>query len=153
MRRVAVGIFVACIFKVCCAASGPVPQSLLGKWSVGTSYDTRQPVGIDQSQVERIESAHLFYTQDHLRVCGKEIPIESVNIKSLTEDTFVQATGFSPVVVGFRGTPVTEVSINGWESTNACGDFYDPGLDVFIGQHNHAVIEVENAYFPLTKNR
>lgn len=151
--RAVVGKIVACIFAVCCAASGQVPRQLLGEWLVGKSYDTVQPVGIDQSQANRIEAAHLLYTHDHLRVCGKDIPIESVSKKSLNEDAFVQATGFSPSFIGFKGTPVVEVSLNGWESTNACGDFLDPGVDVFIGPDSHVVIEVENAYFPLRRGR
>jgi hypothetical protein len=128
-----------------------LPEALLGEWEVGTPYDARQPIGLDQSQEDTIKSTHLYYAPGHIRVCGKDIAIQSVKIESLTSDDFLSKYGFSPSLIGMKGSHVTEVSMNFPHFTNVCGQFADPGTHAFIGRNKHVVIEVENDYFPLRR--
>jgi hypothetical protein len=132
-------------------SSGQIPSKLLGSWIVGTPYDTNQPDGLNQAQTQQIEHLHIQYTRDHISVCGKNIPIHSVNMDTLTPDEFAEKYHFLPKRLGFNGSSVIEVNINFPDSSNVCGEYEDPGLTVYAGTDKHVVIEVDNAYFPLKK--
>ena len=134
-------------------ASGSLKQSapaLIGKWGVGTAYETNQSSGLNLNQESYIESLHLEYAKDHLRVCGKEIAIQSIKAESLTEDDFVGRYHFHPEIIGVGPSGIVEVNISSGD-TAACGEYGDPGVHVFVGDNKHAVIEVANDYFPLVR--
>ena len=134
-------------------SSGSLKQSapaLIGKWHVGTAYDTNQSSGLNTNQESYIENLHLEYAKDHLRVCGKEIAIQSIKAESLTEDDFVGRYHFSPEMIGVGSSGIVEVNISSAD-TAACGEYGDPGVHVFVGDNKHAVIEVANDYFPLVR--
>ena len=134
-------------------SSGSLKQTaptLLGKWQVGTPYETNQSVGLNTNQESYIENLHLEYARDHLRVCGKDIAIQSIKAEALTEDDFVGRYHFHPEAIGVGASNIVEVNISSAD-TAACGEYGDPGLHVFVGDNKHAVIEVANDYFPLIK--
>ena len=133
--------------------SGSLKQSapaLIGKWVVGTAYDTNQSSGLNTNQESYIESLHLEYAKDHLRVCGKEVAIQTVKAEALTEDDFVGRYHFQPEMIGVGSSGIVEVNISSAD-TAACGEYGDPGVHVFVGDNKHAVIEVANDYFPLVR--
>jgi hypothetical protein len=134
-------------------ASGSLKQSapgLIGKWGVGTAYETNQPSGLNTNQESYIESLHLEYAKDHLRVCGKEISIQSIKAESLSEDDFVGRYHFHPEMIGVGTSGIVDVNISSAD-TAVCGDYGDPGVHVLVGDNKHAVIEVNNDYFPLVR--
>lgn len=134
-------------------SSGTLKQTapaLLGKWDIGTPYETNQSAGLSTSQEGYIESLRLEYARDHLRVCGKEISIQSIKAESLTEDDFVGRYHFHPQLIGIGESGIVELNINAQDSA-ACGPYGDPGLHVFVGDNKRAVIEVANDYFPLIR--
>ena len=133
--------------------SGSLKQSapaLIGKWGVGTAYDTNQSSGLNTNQESYIESLRLEYAKDHLRVCGKEISIQAIKAEALTEDDFVGRYHFQPEKIGVGSAGIVEVNISSAD-TAACGEYGDPGVHVFVGDNKHAVIEVANDYFPLVR--
>lgn len=131
--------------------SEPIPSVLIGKWYVGTPYRTPGPVGINARQEKFIRKLHISYSAGHLRVCGKDIPIQRVQIKHLTSDDLLQTYGFLPHVIGMDAAPIIDLIINPSDGMNACGEYQDPGVHVLIGQGGHVVMEVANDYFPLKK--
>ena len=134
-------------------ASGSLKQSapaLIGKWGVGTAYEATQSSGLNTNQESYIESLHLEYAKDHLRVCGKEISIQSIKAESLSEDDFVGRYHFHPEMIGVGTSRIVDVNISSAD-TGACGEYGDPGVHVFVGDNKHAVIEVDNDYFPLVR--
>jgi hypothetical protein len=133
--------------------SGSLKQNapaLIGKWDVGTAYETNQSSGLNANQESYIESLRLEYAKDHLRVCGKEIAIQSIKAEALSEDDFVGRYHFHPELIGVGASRIVELNINGQDSAT-CGEYGNPGLHVFVGDNKHAVIEVANDYFPLIK--
>lgn len=132
--------------------SGSLPSGLLGKWRVGTPYDTPNPVGITAEQEKHIRSVEIVYSPTNLHVCGKDVPIRTVEQKSLTDDQFLQAYGFLPRIIGMEQSPVLDLTINPSDGMNACGDFEDPGVHVLVGRDSHVVIEVANDYLPLKRD-
>ncbi len=132
-------------------SSETIPSLLVGRWYVGAPYNTPGPVGIDPGEERFIRTLRLSYTTEHLRVCGKDIAIKLVKVKSLASDDFLQAYGFLPHVIGMESSPITDVTINPSDGMNACGDYEDPGVHVLIDHNGHAVIEVANDYFPIKK--
>ena len=134
-------------------SSGSLKQTapeLIGKWGVGTAYETNQASGLSSNQEGYIENLHLEYAKDRLRVCGKEIAIQSIKAEALTEDDFVGRYHFHPESIGVGPSGIVELNINSADNA-ACGEYGDPGLHVFVGDNRHAVIEVEGDYFPLVK--
>lgn len=134
-------------------SSGSLKESapaLLGKWGVGTAYETTLSTGLNANQENYIESLRLEYAKDHLRVCGKEIGIQSIKAESLTEDDFVGRYHFHPEMIGVGTSGIVDVNISSAD-TAACGEYGDPGVHVFVGDNKHAVIEVANDYFPLVR--
>jgi len=63
---------------------------------------------------------------------------------------FLARYSFLPERVALRGTHIAEVTINAFQSSNACGDFGDPGTHLFVSD-GKVVMEVGNDYFPLRK--
>jgi hypothetical protein len=133
--------------------SGSLKQTapaLIGKWNVGTPYETNQASGLSTNQESYIEGLKLEYAKDHLRVCGKDIAIQSIQAEELTEDDFVGRHHFHPAQIGVGDSAIVELNINAADAA-ACGEYGDPGLHVFVGDNKHAVIEVANDYFPLVR--
>ena len=129
---------------------GQLPSSVLGSWTVGKPYDVGQPVGLDAKQEGAITGMVIKVSQDQFVVCGKEIPIKSVDIEQLTSDNFLAKYNFTPNLIGFSSKNVIDISLNNLHSTKACGEFADPGMHLFINK-SHAVVEVGNDYFQLAR--
>ena|ERR1035437_4870794 len=127
-----------------------LPSSVLGDWKVGKPYELGQPIGLDTKQEESVTRLVIKLTQDRIRVCGKEVPIKSVEAEHLTNHDFLEKYNFTPNLIGLEGADVIEVTINKFHSTEACGEFEDPGSHLFVTK-NHVVVEVGNDYFPLTR--
>lgn len=131
-------------------AEGQLPSSAVGKWTVGKPYDVGQPVGLDAKQEEAIIGLVVKVSPNQITVCGKDVPIKSVEVDHLTSSEFLAKYKFTPNLIGFGDDTLVEISINKLHSTKACGEFADPGTDLLISK-NHAVVEVANDYFRLTK--
>ncbi len=125
--------------------------ALIGHWQVGAPYETYQSAGLNGDQETYIESLHLEYAKDHLRVCGKEVAIQSIKAEALTEDDFLGRYHFHPDLIGVGASRIVDLNISSSGVSDACGQLGDPGLHVFVGDNKHAVIEVANDYFPLIK--
>lgn len=134
-------------------ASSPenIPSRLVGKWAVGTPYDTPGPVGITASQEKFVRTLRLNYAIGRYRVCGKDMAIQSISKKFLTDDEFLQAYGFLGRVIGMKSMPIIDITINPPGGMYACGEYNNPGSHVLIDGSGHVVIEVANDYFPLEK--
>jgi hypothetical protein len=129
-----------------------VPGVLIGSWSVGAPYDTKPPIGINARQEARLRRLRIVYTKDHLRVCGRDIPVKTVTERRVTEDEFLQERGFLPSLLGFNNPHVLEIEINSPHAFGACGDYIDPGADLIIDDAGkHVVMGVANDYLPLKK--
>ncbi len=126
-----------------------LPKAILGAWHIGPPSNTPQPVGLTAKQARYIESLRLHYSSETLNVCGKNIPIQPVKIKNLTNDDFLQLYGLLPEEIGLEGASVAEVSIHANDMMYACGEYESPGVHLFLGQNGHVVMEVANAYFSL----
>lgn len=146
------GIVTLVALGVLMSARSPqrIPSLLFGKWDVGAPYNTPGPIGIDARQEKFIRTLHPSYTTGHLHVCDNDIPIHLVEVKSVTDDEFLQAYGFLPDIIGMK-TPISDVRINPSDGMNICGDYEDPGVHVLIGRNQHVVMEVANDYFRLTR--
>jgi hypothetical protein len=131
---------------------GHLPSSVLGEWKVGKPYDVGQPIGLDAKQEEMITGLVIKLSQDQIGVCGKEVPIKSVEVEHLTNDEFLAKYNFTPNLIGLKGAGVIDISLNKLHTTKACGEFADPGSHLFLSK-SHAVVEVGNDYFPLTRWR
>jgi hypothetical protein len=134
-------------------SSGSLKQTapaLIGKWAVGTPYETNQPSDLNTNQEGYIESLKLEYAKDRLRVCGRDVAIQGIKAEALTEDDFVGRYHFHPEQIGVGASDIVEVNISSADAA-ACGQYGDPGLHVFVGDNKHAVIEVAGDYFPLIK--
>lgn len=131
-------------------AEGQLPSNAVGKWTVGKPYDVGQPVGLDAKQEEAIIGLVVKVSPSRITVCGKDVSIKSVEIDHLTSSDFLAKYNFTPNLIGFGDDTFVEISINKLHSTNACGDFADPGTDLLISK-DHAVVEVANDYFELKK--
>lgn len=137
------------------ASSASLKQTapaLIGHWQVGAPYETYQSAGLNNTQENYIESLHLEYDKNRLRVCGKDVPIESVKAEALTEDDFVDRYHFHPTLIGVGDAHIVELSITAPDAASICGQYGAPGLHVFVGDNKHAVIEVSNDYFPLIRH-
>ncbi len=126
--------------------------ALIGHWQVGAPYDIYQATSLDNSQESYIESLRLQYDKDRLRVCGKDIPIQSIKAEELTEDDFLGRYHFHPELIGIGDANIIDISIAAPDTAAICGQVGAPGLHVLVGDNKHAVIEVSNDYFPLTKH-
>lgn len=144
-----VPVIVAMMFAAAASQNG-IPPVLFGDWVVGAPYDMGQPIGLDASQEKKIRSLKIELTGDHIDVCGKTVPVKSVNVEDLRPKQFLARYGFLPSRVGLRGSHITEVTINGSQSTNACGGFEDPGTDLFVSDRK-VVMQTGNDYFPLKR--
>ena len=142
--------FVVLIFMMFTSAA-KVPVRLIGRWSVGTAYNTPGPVGINAEQEKFIRGLHLVYTADHLQVCGKDISVQLIKANTLTDREFLQAYGFLPQVIGLKSLPITDLMLKPSDGMNACGEYEDPGVHVLIDSSGHVVMEVANDYLPLRK--
>lgn len=144
-------MFFVLAVPVLASSSENIPSFLASSWGIGIPYDTPGPVGIDANQEGFIRTLRITYTTKHLRVCGKDIPIQSINVKYLTGDKFLQTYGFLSHVIGMNSSTITDVTINPSDGMNACGEYEDPGVHVLIDSSGHVVMEVGNDYFPLKK--
>ena len=131
-------------------AEGKLPSRAVGKWTVGKPYNVGQPVGLDAKQEEAIIGLVIKVSSSQLTVCGKDIPITSVKVDHLTGSDFLAKYNFTPNLIGLGDADILEISLNKLHSTNACGEFPDPGTDILISK-GHAVVEIANAYFHLAK--
>ena len=132
------------------STEGRLPSSVLGKWKVGKPYDVGQPIGLDAKQEEMITGLVIKLSQEKVDVCGKEVPIKSIEVEHLTSDEFLAKYNFTPNRIGLKGADVLDISLNKFHTTKACGEFVDPGSHLFLSK-SHAVVEVGNDYFPLTR--
>jgi hypothetical protein len=126
--------------------------ALIGHWQVGAPYETNQSAGLNNTQENYIESLHLEYDRNRLRVCGKDVPIQSIKAEALTEEDFLDRYHFHPTLIGVGESNILELSITAPDATPFCGEYGEPGLHVFVGDNKHAVIEVANDYFPLIRH-
>ncbi len=133
------------------SSSEKLPLRIIGHWSVGKPYNTPGPIGINAEQEKFISGLHLVYTDDHLHVCGKDIPVQPIETKVLTDNEFLQTYGFLPHVISMKSSPITALTLNPSDGMNACGEYEDPGVHVLIDPIGHTVMEVANDYFPLKK--
>jgi hypothetical protein len=131
-------------------AEGQLPFSALGKWTVGKPYDVGQPVGLDAKQEGVISGMVIRVSPSQLTICGRNIPIESIDVEHLTRDNFLAKYSFTPNLIGFSDASILDINLNKLHSTKACGKFSDPGTHLLIGK-DHAVVEVGNDYFRLIK--
>ena len=138
------------IIAFACLANGQLPPSAHGKWTVGKPYDVGQPVGLNAKQEGAIIGLVIKVSSSQLSVCGRDIPITSVNVDHLTSSDFLARYNFTPNLIGLGDTNILDISLNKLQSTKACGDFADPGTHLLISK-GHAVVEVGNDYFQLRK--
>lgn len=131
-------------------AEGQLPSCALGKWTVRKPYDVGQPVGLDAKQEGAIIGLVIKVSPSQLTVCGKDIPITSVKVDHLTSSDFLAKYNFTPNLIGLDDANILDISLNKLHSTKACGEFADPGTHLLISK-GHAVVEVGNDYFHLTK--
>ena len=131
-------------------AEGQLPSSAVGKWTVGKPYDAGQPVGLDAKQEGAIVGLVIKVSPSQITVCGKDVPITSVKVDHLTSSDFLAKYNFTPNLIGLSDVDILDISLNKLHSTKACGEFADPGTHLLISK-GHAVVEVGNDYFHLTK--
>ena len=141
----------ALVLTMFAVAPGQIPASLIGRWKVGLPYDTPGASGLNAKQEKFIRTLRIVYFSEHLQVCGKRVPVEPVETKSLTIDEFVETYGFIPRLIGIRSSAITDVTLNSTSGMYSCSDYEDPGVHVLIGRDGHVVMEIANAYFPLKK--
>jgi hypothetical protein len=129
-----------------------IPSVLLGTWKVGRAYDTPGPTDLDEQQELQIKKLKIEFAPDAVKVCGKTIPIKSAALSVMTYDQFATRYRMGANRIGLTyGGRVTELAINSFELTHACGEFSDPGTDVIFDEHNHFAIQVDNAYYELKR--
>jgi hypothetical protein len=131
-------------------AEGQLPPSAIGKWTVGKPYDVGQPVGLDAKQEGAIIGLVVKVSPKQLAICGRDIPITSVKVDHLTSSDFLAKYNFTPNLIGLSDADILDISLNKLHSIKACGEFADPGTHLLISK-GHAVVEVGNDYFHLTK--
>lgn len=127
-----------------------LPSCAVGKWTVGKPYDVGQPVGLDAKQEGAIIGLVVKVSPSQLAVCGKDIPITSAEVDHLTSSDFLTKYNFTPNLIGLSDADILDISMNKLHSTKACGEFADPGTHLLISK-GHAVVEVGNDYFHLTR--
>jgi hypothetical protein len=142
----------ALVLTISSASLKQTAPALIGHWSVGAPYETNQAAGLNNTQENYVESLRIEYDKTRLRVCGKDIPIQSIKAESLSEDDFLGRYHFHPTLIGVGDANIIELSIAASDTTAICGDLGAPGLHVFIGDNKHAVIEIANDYFPLVRH-
>ncbi len=138
------------IIAIAFLAEGQLPSSVLGKWTVGKPYDVGQPIGLDAKQERAIVGLVIEVSPSQFAVCGRDIPIKSVDVEDLASSDFLAKYNFTPNLIGFSDAKIIEVNLNKLHSTDACGEFADPGMHLLISK-GHAVVEVANDYFRLVK--
>jgi len=131
-------------------AEGQLPSSAVGKWTVGKPYDAGQPVGLDAKQEGAIVGLVIKVSPSQITVCGKDVPITSVKVDHLTSSDFLAKYNFTPSLIGLGDSNILDINLNELHSAKACGEFADPGTHLLISK-GHAVVEVGNDYFRLTK--
>ena len=133
-------------------AVSALPHELIGEWRVGRPYDlgVHHPVGLDDKQGKKIIGLVVSMSRGRINVCGKNVQIRSVAVTNATAKDFLAEYGFTADRIGLSGDKIEEVTINGSNNSKACGDFSDPGTHVFFDA-DHAVLEVANAYFRLSR--
>ena len=143
----------AFVAAVVMALGGPegIPPHLLGRWTVGAPYELGQPSALDAAHGDRIRKLRIGLSKEHIEVCGKVVPVKSVRIETLTQAQFLDRYNFPAKAIGLTGPRVTEIDMNEFASTNACGDFADPGTHLFTS-NGKVVMEVANDYFRLLKH-
>lgn len=131
-----------------------VPPPLIGTWDIGKPYDTPGPIGIDAKEEGFILSLRITYFGDHLHVCDRDVSAEPLKVEVITRYDFLQRYGFIPDVIGLARGPITDITLNASHGVNACdfsGVHVAPGAHVLTDQKGRSVVEVGNAYFPLTR--
>jgi hypothetical protein len=128
-----------------------IPSVMLGTWKVGRAYDTPGATDLNQQQDSQIKKLKFELTSNALNICGKNIPIKSTTLTVMTHDEFATQYGVGPNRIGLNGERITELQINSFELTHACGDFSDPGTDLIFDEQNHFTVQVDNAYYQLRR--
>ena len=129
-----------------------IPSVLLGTWKVRRAYDTPGPTDLDKQQELKIKKLKIEIASDAIKVCGKTIPIKSAALSVMTYDQFATRYRMGANRIGLiYGGKITELVINSFEVTHACGEFSDPGTDVIFDEQNHFAIQVDNAYYELKR--
>ena len=129
-----------------------IPSVLLGTWKVGRAYDTPGPTDLDKQQELKIKKLKIEIASDAIKVCGKTIPIKSAALSVMTYDQVATRYRMGANRIGLiYGGKITELVINSFEVTHACGEFSDPGTDVIFDEQNHFAIQVDNAYYELKR--
>jgi hypothetical protein len=128
-----------------------IPSVLLGNWKVGRAYDTPGATDLTQQQDSLIKQLKFEVSRSALTLCGKTIPIKSTALTVMTYDDFATRYGIGPNRIGLKGSRITELQINSFELTHACGEFSDPGTDMLFDERNDFAIQVENAYYELRR--
>jgi hypothetical protein len=146
-------IFLAASLLLLVAPPQPtIPSVLLGTWKVGRAYDTPGPTDLDERQELKIMKLKIEIASNAIKVCGKTIPIKSTSLSVITSDQFATRyrTGANRIGLIYGGK-ITELVINSYELTHACGEFSDPGTDIIFDDQNHFAIQVDNAYYELKR--
>ena len=129
-----------------------IPSTLLGTWKVGRAYDTPGPTDLDEKQELKIKKLKIEIAPGAVKVCGKTIPIKSTTLSAMTYDQFANRYGVGANRIGLTyGGKITELVINSFELTHACGEFSDPGTDIIFDEQNRFAIQVDNAYYQLRR--
>ncbi|HEY0794349.1 MAG TPA: hypothetical protein VGD64_01075, partial [Acidisarcina sp.] len=71
-----------------------------------------QPVRLDAKQEEAIVGLVIEVSASQLGVCGRNIPIKSVDVAHLTSDDFLAKYNFPPDRIQFSRGPLVEISLN-----------------------------------------
>jgi hypothetical protein len=144
-------LFAASLLFLFALPEPTIPSVLLGTWKVGRAYNTPGATDLNQQQLLQIEKMRFAITSDALNTCGKTIPIKSVTLTVRTPDEFAIRYAMGPNRIGLNGGKITELEINSFELTHACGDFSDPGTDILFDEQDHFAIEVDNSYYQLNR--
>ncbi|HSY37473.1 MAG TPA: hypothetical protein VK814_17095 [Acidobacteriaceae bacterium] len=145
-------LLAASLLLIVASPQPTIPSALLGTWKVGRAYDTQGPTDLDEPKESKIKKSTIEIASDAIKVCGKTIPIKSTALSVMTYDQFATRYHIGANRIGLiYGGRITELVINSFELTHACGEFSDPGTDIIFDEQNHFAIQVDNAYYELKR--
>jgi hypothetical protein len=130
-----------------------IPAVLIGDWKVVHAYDTPGPTDLNQQQDAEIMKLRFEVTSDSIKLCGHNLSIKTADLSLMTPDQFATRYRMLPNRIGLRSSTITEIQINSFELTHACGEFSDPGTDIIFDDQNHFAIQVDNAYYQIRRAR
>jgi hypothetical protein len=129
-----------------------IPSVLLGTWKVGRAYDTPGATDLNTQMDSKIKRQTIEISSSAIKVCGKIIPIKSAALSVMTYDQFATKYHVGANQIGLTyGGKITELIIDSYEETHACGQFSDPGTDIIFDEQNHFAIQVDNSYYQLRR--